>query len=247
MEQAKKVAVVTGGSRGIGRGICVKLAEEGMDIVINYGSNHAAAEETRLLCEAQGAKVLLTPGDISCLAFCQELFARTIENFGSVDVLVDNAGITKDRLAIQMKEDDFCSVLDINLNGTFFCMQQAAKIMIKKRSGCIISIGSVAGQMAPVGQINYAASKAGIAAMSKVLAKELAPRGIRVNVVAPGFIETDMTDMLADKTKEEILAAIPLAAYGRTEDVAEAVAFLASEKARYITGHVLQVDGGLGM
>ena len=246
-ELTGKTAVVTGGSRGIGRAICLKLAGQGANIVLNYAGNAAAAEETRAACEALGVRALAVQGDVADPAACNALIDTAIEAFGQVDILVCNAGITRDNLLMRMSDEEFQKVIDINLKGTFHCMRAVIRPMMKKRRGRIISISSVVGLMGNAGQINYAASKAGVIGMTRSLAREVASRGITVNAVAPGFIRTDMTDVLSDAVKEGILRSIPLGKLGEAEDVANTVLFLASDEAAYITGQVLSVDGGMAM
>lgn len=246
-ELTGKTAVVTGGSRGIGRAICLKLAGQGANIVLNYAGNAAAAEETRAACEALGVRALAVQGDVADPAACNALIDTAIEAFGQVDILVCNAGITRDNLLMRMSDEEFQKVIDTNLKGTFHCMRAVIRPMMKKRRGRIISISSVVGLMGNAGQINYAASKAGVIGMTRSLAREVASRGITVNAVAPGFIRTDMTDVLSDAVKEGILRSIPLGKLGEAEDVANTVLFLASDEAAYITGQVLSVDGGMAM
>lgn len=253
MERSKRmhlkgrVAIVTGGSRGIGRAICLKLASQEADIVINYAGNSAAAEETAAACEKLGVKAIVVQADVSKEAECETIFTKAIETFGKVDILVNNAGITKDTLILRMCEEDFDKVIDTNLKGAFFCMKLAAKLMAKQRYGRIINMSSVVGLRGNAGQINYAASKAGLIGMTKSLAKELASRKVTVNAVAPGFIQTDMTNVLSDKIKESLLQTIPMKTLGNPEDIANAVAFFAQEESGYITGQVLCVDGGMAM
>ena len=246
-ELTGKTAVVTGGSRGIGRAICLKLAGQGANIVLNYAGNAAAAEETRAACEALGVRALAVQGDVADPAACNALIDTAIEAFGQVDILVCNAGITRDNLLMRMSDEEFQKVIDTNLKGTFHCMRAVIRPMMKKRRGRIISISSVVGLMGNAGQINYAASKACVIGMTRSLAREVASRGITVNAVAPGFIRTDMTDVLSDAVKEGILRSIPLGKLGEAEDVANTVLFLASDEAAYITGQVLSVDGGMAM
>ena len=246
-ELTGKTAVVTGGSRGIGRAICLKLAGQGANIVLNYAGNAAAAEETRAACEALGVRALAVQGDVADPAACNALIDTAVEAFGQVDILVCNAGITRDNLLMRMSDEEFQKVIDTNLKGTFHCMRAVIRPMMKKRRGRIISISSVVGLMGNAGQINYAASKAGVIGMTRSLAREVASRGITVNAVAPGFIRTDMTDVLGDAVKEGILRSIPLGKLGEAEDVANTVLFLASDEAAYITGQVLSVDGGMAM
>lgn len=243
----KQTAIVTGGSRGIGRDVAVRLAKDGMNLVINYRGNSAAAEETERLCRELGAEVLLVQGDVSRAEDCEKLAAQAKEAFGRVDVLVNNAGITRDGLLARMTEEDFRAVLDVNLVGPWNMMKAVNRIMMKQRYGRIVNLSSVTGLMGNMGQTNYAAAKAGILGMTKSYAREVASRGITVNAVAPGFIDTDMTEAMPEGAKDKIITGIPMGRTGKPEDVAEAVAFLASEQAGYITGEVLRVDGGMAM
>lgn len=243
----KQTAIVTGGSRGIGRAVAVRLAKDGMNLVINYRGNSAAAEETERLCRELGAEVLLVQGDVSRAEDCEKLTAQAKEAFGRVDVLVNNAGITRDGLLARMTEEDFRAVLDVNLVGPWNMMKAVNRIMMKQRYGRIVNLSSVTGLMGNMGQTNYAAAKAGIVGMTKSYAREVAGRGITVNAVAPGFIDTDMTEAMPEGAKDKIITGIPMGRTGKPEDVAETVAFLASEQAGYITGEVLRVDGGMAM
>lgn len=243
----KQTAIVTGGSRGIGRAVAVRLAKDGMNLVINYRGNSAAAEETERMCRELGAEVLLVQGDVSRAEDCEKLAAQAKEAFGRVDVLVNNAGITRDGLLARMTEEDFRAVLDVNLVGPWNMMKAVNRIMMKQRYGRIVNLSSVTGLMGNMGQTNYAAAKAGILGMTKSYAREVASRGITVNAVAPGFIDTDMTEAMPEGAKDKIVTGIPMGRTGKPEDVAEAVAFLASEQAGYITGEVLRVDGGMAM
>lgn len=243
----KQTAIVTGGSRGIGRAVAVRLAKDGMNLVINYRENSAAAEETERMCRELGAEVLLVQGDVSRAEDCEKLAAQAKEAFGRVDVLVNNAGITRDGLLARMAEEDFRAVLDVNLVGPWNMMKAVNRIMMKQRYGRIVNLSSVTGLMGNMGQTNYAAAKAGILGMTKSYAREVASRGITVNAVAPGFIDTDMTEAMPEGAKDKIITGIPMGRTGKPEDVAEAVAFLASEQAGYITGEVLRVDGGMAM
>ncbi len=243
----KQTAIVTGGSRGIGRAVAVRLAKDGMNLVINYRGNSAVAEETERLCRELGAEVLLVQGDVSRAEDCEKLAAQAKEAFGRVDVLVNNAGITRDGLLARMTEEDFRAVLDVNLVGPWNMMKAVNRIMMKQRYGRIVNLSSVTGLMGNMGQTNYAAAKAGILGMTKSYAREVASRGITVNAVAPGFIDTDMTEAMPEGAKDKIVTGIPMGRTGKPEDVAEAVAFLTSEQAGYITGEVLRVDGGMAM
>lgn len=243
----RKTAIVTGASRGIGRATAVRLAKMGMDIVFTYNSGSEAAQETKALCEAEGAKVLAVQADVSRSENCEKLVAQTLEAFGHVDVLVNNAGITRDSLIIRMTDEQFDQVIDTNLKGAFYMMRAVSKQMMKQRCGRIINISSVVGVMGNAGQVNYAASKAGVIGMTKSLARELASRKVTVNAVAPGMIATDMTSVMSDKAKEAMKAAIPMGEMGRPEDIAGMVAFLAGEESGYITGQVICVDGGMAI
>lgn len=242
-----KVAIVTGGTRGIGRAIALKLADQGANIVINYRNSDKEAEELKSILEGKGVKVLTVKCDISNFEDSKNLMDKCKEVFGKIDILVNNAGITKDTLIMRMKEEDFDNVIDINLKGTFNCAKHASAIMLKQRFGKIINMTSVVGIAGNAGQVNYAASKAGVIGLTKSLAKELGSRGITVNAVAPGFINTDMTASLSEKVKEEASKNIPLKRLGDPEDVANLVGFLASDAANYITGQVINVDGGMVM
>ncbi|PWX49733.1 beta-ketoacyl-ACP reductase [Clostridium perfringens] len=242
-----KVAIVTGGTRGIGRAIALKLADHGANIVINYRNSDKESEELKAILEGKGVKVLTVKCDISNFEDSKNLMDKCKEVFGKIDILVNNAGITKDTLIMRMKEEDFDNVIDVNLKGTFNCAKHASAIMLKQRFGKIINMTSVVGIAGNAGQVNYAASKAGVIGLTKSLAKELGSRGITVNAVAPGFINTDMTASLSEKVKEEASKNIPLKRLGDPEDVANLVGFLASDAANYITGQVINVDGGMVM
>lgn len=242
-----KVAIVTGGTRGIGRAIALKLADHGANIVINYRNSDKEAEELKAILEGKGVKVLTVKCDISNFEDSKNLMDKCKEVFGKIDILVNNAGITKDTLIMRMKEEDFDNVIDVNLKGTFNCAKHASAIMLKQRFGKIINMTSVVGIAGNAGQVNYAASKAGVIGLTKSLAKELGSRGITVNAVAPGFINTDMTASLSEKVKEEASKNIPLKRLGDPEDVANLVGFLVSDAANYITGQVINVDGGMVM
>jgi 3-oxoacyl-[acyl-carrier-protein] reductase len=242
-----KVALVTGGSRGIGRAIAVALAREGAKLAINFAGNEKAAEETKALVEQAGSEAILLKADVSDKDADAALIDTVIKTYGKIDILINNAGITRDNLMLRMKEDDFDAVIDTNLRSVFYLTKAAAKSMMKKRTGRIINMSSVVGLTGNAGQVNYAAAKAGVLGITKSAAKELASRGITVNAVAPGFIETDMTDVLSDTVKESLLHEIPLKRMGEPKDVANAVLFLASDQSAYITGQVIHVDGGLVM
>ncbi|APG26709.1 3-oxoacyl-[acyl-carrier-protein] reductase [Syntrophotalea acetylenivorans] len=241
-----KVAIITGSSRGIGRGIALHLASLGA-IIVASARNVAALDSLVAEIQEQGGKALAVPGDVGISQDVDALFAAAKETFGQVDILVNNAGITRDGLLMRMKDEDWDAVLDTNLKGAFYCCRAAAKIMSKQRSGRIVNISSVVGEMGNAGQANYCASKAGLVGLTKSIARELARRNVTANAIAPGFIVTDMTDTLSDKVKEELQGQIPLARLGEAQDIAHAVAFLASEQAGYITGQVLGVNGGMYM
>lgn len=242
-----KTAIITGAGRGIGRAIALQFVQCGASVVINYRNSITQVEELLQTIKNAGGEAIAVKADISNEQEAQKLIQEAVREYGALDILVNNAGINRDNLLIRMSEEEFDSVIDINLKGAFFCMKHAAKVMLKQRFGKIINISSVVGIGGNIGQANYAASKAGVIGMSKSAARELSSRGITVNVVAPGFIQTDMTDALSDKIKEASIAAIPLGRFGKSSEVAGAVSFLASEAANYITGQVLQVDGGMIM
>ncbi len=252
-ENQERVVVVTGGSRGIGRAICQELAGPGTKIFFNYynpanpEAEEAAAKETIELLTNTGASAFGIWANVADQAEVTTFFDKVMAEAGRVDVLVNNAGITRDNLLVRMKEDEWDAVMNVNLKGPFLCSQIAAKIMMKQRSGRIINIASVVGVIGNFGQANYVTSKAGIIGLTKTTAKELAPRGVTVNAVAPGFIETDMTAVLSEKAREAMLSLVPLKRPGQPEDVADAVGFLASDKASYLTGQVLHVSGGMYM
>ena len=243
----KKVAVVTGASRGIGRAIACELAKRGIYVVINYAGSKEKAEEVKAEIEADGGEAETVQCNEADFEACQTFLKDVAKKHGHIDILVNNAGITKDGLLMGMSEEDFAKVLDTNLKGTFNCIRHVSRQMLKQKSGRIINMASVVGICGNAGQANYAASKAGVIGLTKSAAKELASRHITVNAIAPGFIQTDMTAVLSDKVKEETAKMIPMGSFGEPEDIAKAVAFLASEDARYITGQVLCVDGGMAM
>lgn len=247
MNFSGKTAIVTGGSRGLGRAICLELAKGGANVVFCYAGNETAAQETLAACEALGAKAAAVCCDVTDAEADLTLVKTTVNLFGRVDILVNNAGITRDGLLLTMKEADFDAVIAANLKGAFLCMKAVARQMVRQRYGRIVNLSSVVGLRGNAGQVNYAASKAGVIGMTKSLAKELAGRNITVNAVAPGFIDTDMTAALTETAKNAALGSIPMGRMGTPENVAKAVAFLADEVAGYITGQVLAVDGGMSM
>lgn len=242
-----KVAVVTGASRGIGRAIALRLAQEKAAVVINYNGSREKAEEVVQEIEAAGGTACAIQCDVSDFSACEAFFKEVTERYGRVDILVNNAGVTRDGLLMKMSEEDFDKVVDTNLKGTFNCIRFVTRTMLRQKSGHIINMSSVVGVAGNAGQANYAASKAGVIGLTKTAAKELASRGITVNAIAPGFIETDMTAVLSDKIREVTAAQIPMGHFGAAEDVANLAAFLASDQAKYITGQVIHVDGGMAM
>lgn len=243
----KKIAVVTGASRGIGRAIALELARTGAFVVINYNGSKEKAEEVQAQIVAEGGESIIWQCNVADYKACEDFFAQVIKTYGRVDILVNNAGITKDGLLMRMSEEDFDKVIHVNLKGTFNCIRQVSRQMLKQRSGRIINMASVVGICGNAGQANYAASKAGVIGLTKSAAKELASRGVTVNAIAPGFIETDMTDVLSERVKENTAKMIPMGSFGKPEDIAKTAAFLASDGARYITGQILSVDGGMSM
>lgn len=245
MDLTGKCALVTGASRGIGRATAIAFARAGADVAINYAGNEEAAKQTEELCAAYGANTLVIKADVANAEECKAMIEQVKERFGKLDILVNNAGITKDKLMIGMTEADFMDVINTNLKGSFLCMQLASKLMIKQRYGRIINLSSVVGLHGNVGQVNYAAGKAGVIGMTKSAAKELASRNITVNAVAPGMIETDMTAVIPEKAKEAMMAGISVGRAGKPEEIADTVVFLASDMAAYITGQVISVDGGM--
>lgn len=250
MKLKDKVVLVTGGAQGIGKEICLTCARAGANIIVNYvdfGDNKQIAEDTKAEIEALGVKVMLVQANVASFEETGAMFKEVMKEFGRIDVLVNNAGITKDNLLMRMKESDFDAVIDVNLKGAWNCMKHVTKIMMKQRSGRIISMASVVGVIGNAGQVNYSASKAGIIGMTMSLAREVGSRGITVNAIAPGFIKTAMTDVLPEEVKANLANQIPLGTLGEVEDIAKTVLFLASDDAKYITGQTIHVDGGMAM
>lgn len=247
MKLEGKKALVTGASRGIGRAIALMLAANGADVAVNYAGSEAAAKEVAAEIEAMGRKAIVIQADIASNEASTAMVEAAVKEFGRIDILVNNAGITRDGLLMRMKEEDWDAVITTNLKGVFNCTKAAIKYMMKQKAGSIVNISSIVGVMGNAGQANYCAAKAGVIGFTKATAKEVAARGIRVNAIAPGFIKTDMTNVLSEKVVEGMLAGIPLNRLGETEDIAKAVLFLASEDANYITGQTLHVDGGMVM
>ncbi|MBA4686036.1 MAG: 3-oxoacyl-[acyl-carrier-protein] reductase [Candidatus Galacturonibacter soehngenii] len=242
-----KIALVTGASRGIGKEIAITLAKEGAFVAVNYNGSKEKAEEVIQEIISFGGKAKAYQCNVSNFEEASSLIADLIKEHERIDILVNNAGITKDNLLMKMKEEEFDQVIDINLKGTFNCMKHISRQMLKQKSGKIINISSVSGILGNVGQANYCASKAGVIGLTKSAARELASRGITVNAVAPGFIETDMTQVLSEAVREQATKQIPLGRFGKVEEIANMVCFLASDKANYITGQVISVDGGMAM
>lgn len=247
MDLKGKAALVTGGSGGIGRAIVEALAAAGADVAVNYSRNQEAGEAAAAAARESGVRAVALRADITDPAQVDAMVSSALEALGRLDILVNNSGVTRDGLLMRMKDEDWDVVLDTNLKGAFHCSRAVVKHLLKQRAGRIINITSVVGVTGNPGQTNYSASKAGLIGFTKSLAREVASRGVTVNAVAPGFIRTAMTDRMTPEQQEHVLSGIPLGAYGEPQDVAAAVAFLASDAARYITGHVLHVDGGLGM
>lgn len=242
-----KVALVTGASRGIGRAIALTLAGYGAIVIVNYCGSKEKADEIVNQIKENGGTAIAYQADVADFEAVKTMFADITKEYGRIDILVNNAGITKDNLILKMSEEEFDAVINTNLKGVFNCLKQASRIMLKQKEGRIINISSISGVVGNPGQANYCAAKAGVIGITKSLAKELGSRGITVNAVAPGYINTDMTAVLKDDLKEKVTELIPLKRLGEVEDIAETVAFLASDKASYITGQTIQVDGGLGM
>ncbi|WP_322511177.1 3-oxoacyl-[acyl-carrier-protein] reductase [Chloroflexus sp.] len=247
LDLSGRVAIVTGGSRGIGRATAERLAASGATVVVNYRGNAAAAEATVAAITGAGGKAVAVQGDVSQPADVEHLVKTTLEQFGRIDILVNNAGITRDNLLLRMKDSDFDEVIATNLRGVFLCTRAVLRPMTKQRFGRIINITSVIGLIGNAGQANYAAAKAGIIGFTKSTAREMASRGITVNAIAPGFIETEMTEALSDETRKAILATIPLGRFGQPAEVAGLICFLASDAGAYISGQTLTIDGGMVM
>ena len=242
-----KVALITGAGRGIGRAIALELAKRGAFVIVNYNGSKDAAEQTVSAIKDAGGDAVSVQCNVSDFTACQEMMDALVKEYTHIDILVNNAGITRDDLLMRMKEESFDAVIDTNLKGTFNTIRHLSRYMLKQRSGKIINISSVSGILGNAGQANYSASKAGVIGLTKAVARELASRGICVNAVAPGFVETDMTAALSDKVQDELKKQIPMGRAGKAEDIAKAVAFLASPDADYITGQVLSVDGGMAI
>ncbi|MCI8659786.1 MAG: 3-oxoacyl-[acyl-carrier-protein] reductase [Lachnospiraceae bacterium] len=242
-----RIAVITGGSRGIGREIAMTLAAKGAVVIVNYNGSAEKAEAVVKEIQAAGGKGEAVQCNVSDFEKAAELMEYVVKKYGRIDILVNNAGITRDGLVMKMSEEDFDAVIATNLKGAFNCIRHVARQMVKQRAGRIISISSVSGVLGNVGQANYSASKAGLIGLTKTVAREMASRGVTVNAVAPGFIDTEMTQVLSDKVKESVMEQIPMKRFGATKDIANTVAFLASDDAGYITGQVICVDGGMAM
>ena len=242
-----KIALITGAGRGIGRAIAIALAKEGAEVVINYNGSEERAKEVKQTIEENGGKASIYKCNVSDFTACEAMIKDIVKEYGHLDILVNNAGITKDNLILKMKEEDFDSVLNVNLKGTFNTIRHSARQMLKQRSGKIINISSVSGILGNVGQANYAASKAGVIGLTKTMARELGSRGITVNAIAPGFVDTEMTEVLSEEIRENACKQIILGRFGKPEDIANTAVFLASDKADYITGQVISVDGGMNV
>lgn len=242
-----KIALITGAGRGIGRAIAIALAKEGAEVVINYNGSEERAKEVKQTIEENGGKASIYKCNVSDFTACEAMIKDIVKEYGHLDILVNNAGITKDGLIMKMKEEDFDSVLNVNLKGTFNTIRHSARQMLKQRSGKIINISSVSGILGNVGQANYAASKAGVIGLTKTMARELGSRGITVNAIAPGFVDTEMTGVLSEEIRENACKQIILGRFGKPEDIANTAVFLASDKADYITGQVISVDGGMNV